>query len=116
MTVSLINLCYLVKYQPFEEKKLLKLEVMNEVTNLILLYQVICFSGLIPEAEDRYLLGWAFIASIGANMLVHFTLLVISTIVSLKDCKKRCCTKKKPEEEPAVETKKELSIIYEEEF
>ena len=27
--VSMVNICYLCKYQPFEERKILKLEVMN---------------------------------------------------------------------------------------
>lgn len=46
--VSMVNICYLCKYQPFEDRKILKLEIMNEVTNFILLYHVMCFAGLVP--------------------------------------------------------------------
>ena len=96
--VSMVNICYLCKYRPFEESKILKLEVMNEATNFILLYHVICFGGLVPDAPGRYMLGWSFIAFLGANILVHLTLLVIETFSNCKvDCKKRCkklCAKK----------------------
>ena len=74
---------------------MLKLEVMNELTNFLLLYTVMCFAGLVPEAEDRYMVGWAFIGILGANMLVHFTLLMIEQFRTCKEtCKQRCCRPK----------------------
>ena len=110
---SMVNVCYLCKYQPFEDRKVLKLEVMNEITNFLLLYHVMCFTGLVPEAEDRYAIGWSFIALISLNMAVHFTLLVIETI---RNFKKRCCTKKVKQDDRIVDKKNELSVIYEDEF
>ena len=77
LACSLINAAHLFKYQPFEDRKILKLEMMNEMTNLFLLYHVICFSGLVLEAEDRFNLGWSFIMLVGANMSVHLLLLVV---------------------------------------
>ena len=41
---SFINLGYMLRYQPFEEVKILRLEVMNEVTNIILLYHLLLFT------------------------------------------------------------------------
>ena len=113
----MVNVCYLCKFQPFEDRKVLKLEVMNELTNLLLLYHVCCFAGLVPDSEDRYMLGWSFIATLACNMLVHFVLLVISTVVTCKtDFRKKCCAKKQPEEEPVAEPepKKDLTVILEE--
>lgn len=88
---------------------MLKLEVMNEATNFLLLYHVQCFSGLVPDAADRYLLGWSFIVIISLNIFVHFTLLVIETINNMRQsAKKRCCKKKLSEEE--IEKVEKLSI------
>ena len=43
-TVGLVNLCYLVRYQPFDDTRVNKLEIMNEATNFIMLYHVMCFT------------------------------------------------------------------------
>ena len=94
LAACLVNICYMCAYQPFEERKILALEVMNEVTNLILLYHVMCFTRFIPNAEDRYQLGWSFIGFISCNMLVHFVLLVKDTVLTIRaSCKKGCCRK-----------------------
>lgn len=55
---------------------MLKLELMNEVTNFILIYHVMMFSGMVSESVDRYALGWSFITFLAGNMLVHFSLLL----------------------------------------
>ena len=113
--VGLVNLCYLFKYQPLEDRKVLKLEIMNEITNFLLLYTVMCFAGLVPEPEDRYMLGWVFIGLLAANMLVHFTLLMVEQFFTCRDRCKQCC-KKKQEETEEEKKAKELSVIIEEEF
>ena len=98
--VSLVNICYLWKFRPFEDTKVLNLEIMNEATNFVLLYHVMCFAGLVPAAEDRYMLGWSFILVLVMNMLVHFSLLVKETFLSCKeDCKKKCRPKPTYEEQ-----------------
>jgi len=111
----MVNICYLFMYKPFEDSKILKLEVMNEVTNFILLYHVILFAGLVPESVDRYMVGWSFIVFISANMLVHFILLVKETLGTCKEDIKKRCSKKPKEEEEKIELK-ELTVIFEEEF
>ena len=115
--VSMVNLCYLVKYKPFEDKRMVKLEIMNEATNFILLYHVILFTNFVPDPETRYGLGWSFIFFTTANMMVHLSLLCKETYHSMKEsCGKKC--RKKIEEEPAddVVKTKELSVIAEDEF
>lgn len=85
-------------YKPFKLDRITNLEIMNELCYFILLYHVITFSGMVPEAEDRYLLGWSFIFFLAVNMLVHVTLLVIETYGEIRVCCKRnykCCRKQK---------------------
>ena len=96
-----------------------KLEIMNEVTNFVLLYHVVLFSNLVPDPETRYGIGWSFILFTGANMSVHLSLLCKETYHNMKEsCGKGCCKKKvekSPAEDEEVKTK-ELSVIAEDEF
>jgi len=108
----MVNLCYLVIHQPFDEAKVNRLEIMNEVTSFFLLYHVMLFSGLEPEPEKRYMIGRTFIVFCGGNMMVHFSLLIIETTIQIRDWLKKKCAKKKPVEVEQV--KKELSVIAEE--
>ena len=119
LIAGLVNICYLCAYQPFEERKILALEVMNETTNFILLYHVMCFTNFIPGAEDRYLLGWSFIGFLCCNMLVHLLLLVKDTVLTVREsCKKNCCRKPiiltEEQKEQLEKRKRQLSIIAEE--
>ena len=117
----MINLCYLWVVQPFEEIKVTRLEIMNELCNFLLLYHVIMFSGMVPESEDRYMLGWSFIGVVISNLLVHMSLLVIETYNNIRvTCKRKykCCRKpgeEVEEDESVKSSKKNLSVIEEEE-
>jgi len=98
MVCGLINFCYLCKYKPFEDPKILKLEVMNEATNFMLLYHLMMFTQWVPEAATRYAIGGSFIFFICANILVHFSLLVNDTAkmarVKITQYRKmKCCLK-----------------------
>ena len=111
--VGLVNLCYLVKFKPFDDERVNKLEVMNECTNFVMLYHVMCFTDFVPEAEDRYYIGWSFVACICMNLMVHLYLLIMDTVAQVKEsCKEKCCKKKGEEEEELK--KKDLSVIMEE--
>ena len=98
----MINLCFLIRQQPFEDSKVLKLEIMNEVTNFVLLYHTMLFTEYVTTIDTRYLIGWSFILVTCANMLVHFSLLVFETGSEMrknfrqsKCYKNNCITKKK---------------------
>ena len=110
--VGMVNLAYLVVQRPFDDEKVNNLEIMNEATNFLLLYHVVLFSGVVPDSETRYLLGWSFIGINAMNMMVHFGLLIKETYYSIKEwCKKRKAKKDQDEEEEPP--KKELSVIEE---
>jgi len=105
---------------------------MNEITNFVLLYHTMLFSEYVGSIETRYIIGWSFIFVTCANMMVHFSLLVIETGSEMREkcrsskcyrnCGRRgCCGRhwkvelEKPiviEEKPCE--KKELSVIVEE--
>ena len=109
-----IQIWYLIEYRPFEEDKLNKLEIFNEITNLVLLYHMLMFTEWISDASSRYLVGWSFIACNAGNLLVHFSLLLKDTYGQMKLwCMKKCCKKKFEELEEVSEKKVSLSVIEE---
>lgn len=81
--------------KPLESKFALRLEILNEWTLLLLSYMLICFSGLIPNEDDRYKLGYAYTVASVANIGVHVVFLLSSTIYKSKLCCKRAIFKRK---------------------
>ena len=73
--VSTGMIIYLLCFSPFEDPFFTKIEVMNEVTAIFLLYTMLCFTDWIPSAERRYIYGWFFIGFASLNMIVHIFLL-----------------------------------------
>ena len=66
---------YLLSYWPFEEDLFTKLEVLNEITTVFLLYCMLCFTDWVPGADTRYTIGWVFILITCTNLLIHLSLL-----------------------------------------
>ena len=97
----------MLKYQPFEEVKIFRLEVMNELTNIFLLFHLLMFTEWVGDPEVRYSIGWSFIGFTIANMLVHFSLMIIGMVCSVKDkIENRFCPKP-PQDE--VEEQEEIA-------
>ena len=65
------------------------------------------------------MLGWSFIAVVGFNILVHFSLLVKETYHEIRAaCKRKyyCCGRKDEDDDESIKSsKKNLSVIHEEE-
>ena len=93
VTLSIIMVGYLSEIQPFDEPKMYRLEVMNELTTLTMIYIMIGLSEANPHVNAIKLwLDIAFIAVIGINISVHLSLLVANSIFTLKQTiKTKCC-------------------------
>ena len=66
---------YLVHFNPFEEPRLQGLEVLNELTTILLLSIVYCFTPLL-EKHHHSKIGVLFMAVIVANISTHLFFLV----------------------------------------
>ena len=86
MVLSLVSACFLINYSPFEESLPLQLEIVNEITSLLLLYCVACFTDFIPSVHTHVLVGYAFLFVMIGNMGVHLFFLLRS---SIQDCMKK---------------------------
>jgi len=109
LILAMVTISYLVVFKPFLHPRINALEIMNEATNFILLYHVILFSGFIPEAEDRYIMGWSFIAFTVANLVVHLGFMIDEIYRNLRKWRIRTAISK-------IKPSPVLSVIVEESF
>ena len=76
-----------------------KLEIFNEITNILLVYSISCFSSAnVAALDNEFPLDVTFMLLLSGNLCVHIYFLVKDTCVSSKrKCKKAkcCCLKKK---------------------
>lgn len=84
---SVWMMIYLLTFWPFKDKIFTKVEVMNEVTSLLLLYHMLTFTDWVPRAETRYVMGWSFIGITSGNLAIHMLLLIRN---SINDIKSKC--------------------------
>ena len=94
-SMAVASIIYVMWFMPFENKSMNYIEVMNEVTLLLLTYTLWCFTDFVPEAETRHLLGFVFIATSQGNVIVHLTLMVCETMKRVELGCKRCINRRK---------------------
>lgn len=92
--ISFGQISYLVYFKPFEEPLLLKLDIFNEFTTIILVDLLTCFSGANTKPLD-FEMDIFFLVGLFGNIAVHLYFLVKNSVVGLKQsCKRKCCQKK----------------------
>ena len=79
---------------PFEDPTITKLEVMNEVTTVFLLYHMFIFTDWVPDATTRYYMGSSFIIVAAGNLSIHFGLIIMNSVNNLKLILKKKCYKR----------------------
>ena len=92
------SLFFVFLNRPFDEEITNRLDMFNEATTVVLLYMIYNFSDLIPDEENRYMVGYFFVAILFGNLSVHLTLIGISIFNDLRDKFKEWhvkCQKKK---------------------
>lgn len=72
---------------------MLKMESFNELTTIVLTYFLICFTDYVPSAEVRNQVGFGYIGTNFFNIAVHLTLLIFSSLASLRRLVIRLCRK-----------------------
>ena len=96
------SLFFVLLNRPFDEEITNRLDMLNEATTVVLLYMIYNFSDLIPDEENRYMVGYFFVAILFGNLSVHLTLIGISIFNDLRDKFKEWhvkCQKKKQKKE-----------------
>ena len=77
---------YLITYEPFEEPLMQKLELLNEVTSILLMYTISCFSSAnVAGVANMLPIDITFLTLLGGNICVHLYFLLKDTYISVKE-------------------------------
>ena len=60
------------------------MEVFNEISLLLLLYQLLLFSDFVAAASTRYDIGYAYMGITGANLFIHLLVQLVLGCYSLR--------------------------------
>jgi hypothetical protein len=94
-----ITMCFNAYYQPFVNKVLNYLEIMNEVTILILIYHMILFTDFVDSRSVQYQFGYSVciftVLNICINIIFLFSNLATTYYVRLKKSLHACLRARK---------------------
>ena len=81
---SITMIIYLLYWWPFETPFFTKIEVLNEVTSILLVYHLFMFTDWLPLAQTRYIMGWSFITVTVMNLAFHLFNLISNSVSSMR--------------------------------
>ena len=83
LELTTLQLGYLLHFKPFDGSFAQKLEEFNEWCTMLLIGILYCMTEYVPSAEDKYLIGFFFIALIVSNLATHLFFLLREVVSSL---------------------------------
>lgn len=72
---------YLFWYKPYENPIDFAMEILNEITSLLMLYQMLTFTNWGPEPEVQYAIGYTFAATMALNLAIHILFMLGTTAI-----------------------------------
>ena len=69
--INCTSIVYLIKVKPFTNPAATKVEILNEVTFVLLLYHMMCFTDMVGNLETRYIMGYSYLVFASLNILFH---------------------------------------------
>ena len=100
MQLNLLFLCIMVFIKPYRDSRVQKLETINEISCLLIIYFFLCFTGLVEDGEivtvflndakARDQIGLILISLTLINFLIDFVPILFDAKVGIKNkCHKR---------------------------
>ena len=109
---AMTNAVYHLALWPQEKNRDNKLEVYNEITILLLLYHLMCFSDMVPQHQIRYSIGYSYIVCACTDICLHLVLILRENIKVIRlKIKKKIFEKKRAKKSLMTEYKKEVTKI-----
>jgi len=75
-------MAYIIHKQLFLTKQIQKVEIMNESTNLVLIYFCLGFTEFVPDPDVRYIYAWGLLWCLVVNLAIN---LIRIFVIMLKD-------------------------------
>ena len=89
-SLNFVAFIYVAEVRPFEDEFLNKMELFNEIVNIMCVNLVFCFSDVITDTEQKFSAGFIFIGVVMSVIIVHLSIMATGQIKNLiQKCKKR---------------------------
>lgn len=82
--ITLLVLGYLLYVVPYDQKRLMRLDLFNEALSLVIIQLAFVFTDSMSDIQARSDLGICLISVIGLNVAVNAVLLISDAIIKLK--------------------------------
>jgi hypothetical protein len=82
--LTILGVVYLRTYSPFEDKLNENLDILNEVTTVVLIDICYLFTDVWPDPKGQYNIGYAFIITMTCCIFTHLFFLMKSVFGDLK--------------------------------
>ena len=63
---SIAHVVFVGVVQPFKSRKQNKMELLNEVLTMTIMYHIFCFTDFVPDEQIRFYIGYS---CLGTNMI-----------------------------------------------
>lgn len=83
--LSIIYWSWLGHVQPFQSKKILRIEIFNEMSLLFLCYHLFCFTDLTDLQSQNGMIMDSFLVTIFAIIAVNLVMLIQDIITSIRN-------------------------------
>ena len=89
-SLNFVAFIYVAEVRPFEDEFLNKMELFNEIVNIMCVNLVFCFSDVITDTEQKFSAGFIFIGVVMFVIIVHLSIMATAQIRRLvQKCKQR---------------------------
>ena len=78
---------FIIETKPFEENRINKQEIFNEIMVLLSGYVMFLYTEFVPDYETTYLIGWFHV---GLILVVLMGNIGIMCSINMKECKHNC--------------------------
>ena len=82
MAISVLFSFYL--FSQLHSRDSIRTETFNELTTLLLIYLLMCFSDFVSDPELRNKLGYIYIGVIFTNIATHLLILIYTNLIAAK--------------------------------
>ena len=71
-------------FQPLDSTFANRMELLNELTTMCILYMVMCFSDFVGDPATRHMCGFIFIGVLGTFLAIHVYFIAVSIYKALR--------------------------------
>jgi len=79
--ISFIFVLYMVKFRPFLDEEMNKLQIINEYVFVVITYHQLLFTDFVDDASSKNLMGWSFVLCSLGNMIWPNGYLVVVNLI-----------------------------------